>query len=277
MLPGTYVPGIVFVCTTEHPIHRRHNYIPFHSTMMKKAVATTFPTVSAFIIVALLNERSVAFSLIRVPKTTIRVPYQKIKIISRFQQRQNYYPDHHRRRRRRLLNSHFRFERRSTTEDQEAFLHMEPCPDSMENSSLPISDWTLEGEEIIQGDNCLLVYDDSTDSDKENPPETATYSITNSDDTKSPNYLPYDEDASEMELIMDKVLRFTPFFLPALAYCLYDPTASIFASAIDFLSSNNWVAVDGGAYQAQIIAPAINGVVVSCKCRQAGRQNRQDC
>jgi hypothetical protein len=232
--------------------------------MMKKAVATTFPTVAAFafVILALINERSVAFSLIS--KTTI--PYQII--ISRFQQRQNYYPDHHRCR---LLNSHFCFERRSTTEDQEDFLQIEPILASMENSSWSVSDWTLQCEDTIQGDNCLLVFDDSTDSDKRTPPETASYSITNNDDIKSPNYLPYDEDAFEMELIIDKVLRFTPFFLPALAYCLYDPTAIIFASAIDFLGSNNWVAVDGGAYQAQIIAPAINGVVVACKCRQGGR------
>jgi hypothetical protein len=233
--------------------------------MMTKAVATTFPTVSAFIILALLNERSVAFSLI--PKTTI--PYQIT--ISRFQRRQNYYPDHHRRR---LLNS-----KRSTIEDQEAVLNIEPSPTSIKNSSLSISDWTHQGKEICHGDNCLLVFDDSTDSDsdEETPPETASYRITKNDDTKSRTYLPYDEDAFEMELIMDKVLRFSPFFIPALAYGLYDPTASLFASTIDLLGSNNWVAVDGGAYQAQIIAPAINGVVLPCKCRQAGRQNRQDC
>jgi hypothetical protein len=51
--------------------------------------------------------------------------------------------------------------------------------------------------------------------------------------------------------------------LPFFAYTMYDPTAQLFATAIDVLrGSNNWVAVDGGAYQAKIIAPVINGVVV---------------
>eukprot|EP00980_Cylindrotheca_fusiformis_P010384 scaffold2308_cov103-Cylindrotheca_fusiformis.AAC.3 len=88
----------------------------------------------------------------------------------------------------------------------------------------------------------------------------------------SPRFLPYDEDATQMELLMDKTLRLTPFFLPVLAFNLYDPTAALFADVIELLSNNNnWVAVDGGLYQATIIAPAINGVVIACKKRvQAG-------
>jgi hypothetical protein len=53
-----------------------------------------------------------------------------------------------------------------------------------------------------------------------------------------------------------------PLAIPILAYSLYDLTAELFATTLEVLGNNNWVAVDGGAYQAKIIAPAINGVVV---------------
>lgn len=54
-----------------------------------------------------------------------------------------------------------------------------------------------------------------------------------------------------------------PIISPILAYQTYDDIASIFNSFIDFLNSDRkWVPVDGGAYQARIIAPAINGIVV---------------
>lgn len=61
---------------------------------------------------------------------------------------------------------------------------------------------------------------------------------------------------------IEKGLRWIPMLIPVLAYVMYDPTAASFASILDSLANNNFVAVDGGAYQAKIIAPAINGVVV---------------
>ena len=60
----------------------------------------------------------------------------------------------------------------------------------------------------------------------------------------------------------DNFIYWTPVFIPILAYLTYDPFAEGFAYCLDRLANNNWVAVDGGAYQAKIIAPAINGVVV---------------
>lgn len=93
----------------------------------------------------------------------------------------------------------------------------------------------------------------------------ASETSSHADKLASTSYLRYDEDASEMELIMDKVLLFAPFFMPLIAYSMYDPTAIAFAATIEFLTTNNWVAVDGGAYQAMIIAPVINGIVVPCK------------
>jgi hypothetical protein len=54
--------------------------------------------------------------------------------------------------------------------------------------------------------------------------------------------------------------------IPIVAYTLYDPTATLFSTTLDAARrsvNNNWIAVGGGAYQAKIIAPAINGVVVA--------------
>jgi hypothetical protein len=63
-------------------------------------------------------------------------------------------------------------------------------------------------------------------------------------------------------IAIDNAIRWAPAFIPVMAYTLYDPTAAAFARTLDALANNNWVAVDGGTYQASIIAPAINGVVI---------------
>lgn len=60
----------------------------------------------------------------------------------------------------------------------------------------------------------------------------------------------------------DIALRYLPFVMPLFAYSTYETTAMIFEKTVEFLSHNNWVAVDGGQYQANIITPAINGLVV---------------
>jgi hypothetical protein len=62
--------------------------------------------------------------------------------------------------------------------------------------------------------------------------------------------------------VVDTVLRFLPFIMPVFAYFTYEPTAKLFNIMVEIISSNNWVAVDGGQYQATIITPAINGLVV---------------
>lgn len=53
-----------------------------------------------------------------------------------------------------------------------------------------------------------------------------------------------------------------PVVTPLLGFLLYEDVAKLFSWSIDVLGSNTWVAVDGGEYQAKIIAPSINGVVV---------------
>jgi Protein of unknown function (DUF4239) len=63
-------------------------------------------------------------------------------------------------------------------------------------------------------------------------------------------------------IFFEDLLRFSPFVIPILAFTLYDAIAVNFAKILDLMANVNWVAVDGGAYQAKIIAPAINGIVV---------------
>lgn len=54
-----------------------------------------------------------------------------------------------------------------------------------------------------------------------------------------------------------------PIMTPFLAYMTYDDVARTFSAIFDLLARDRkWIPVDGGAYQAKIIAPAINGIVV---------------
>ena len=62
--------------------------------------------------------------------------------------------------------------------------------------------------------------------------------------------------------VVDLILKYLPFIMPVIAYFTYESTAKIFNGMVEIISSNNWVAVDGGQYQATIITPAINGLIV---------------
>lgn len=54
-----------------------------------------------------------------------------------------------------------------------------------------------------------------------------------------------------------------PIVTPFISYLSYDYVAKSFEFFMEFLSEQkNWIAVDGGAYQAKIIAPLMNGIVV---------------
>ena len=61
---------------------------------------------------------------------------------------------------------------------------------------------------------------------------------------------------------LDLVLRYLPIIMPLVAYATYESTAKAFDTVVEAISGNSWVAVDGGQYQATIITPAINGLVV---------------
>ena len=66
----------------------------------------------------------------------------------------------------------------------------------------------------------------------------------------------------DFAITMDDAMRLTPFIVPVVAYAFYDDIASSFAFLLDITAKRNFVSVDGGAYEAKIIAPAINGVVI---------------
>lgn len=70
------------------------------------------------------------------------------------------------------------------------------------------------------------------------------------------------EGLSKVPAFAESLLRWSPVLIPILAYQMYDPVAELFAGVLDSMSNRNWVVVDGGAYQAKIIAPAINGVIM---------------
>lgn len=54
-----------------------------------------------------------------------------------------------------------------------------------------------------------------------------------------------------------------PIITPIIAFLSYDMIATSFRGLVESLSwERAWVPVDGGAYQAKIITPAINGVVL---------------
>jgi hypothetical protein len=65
-------------------------------------------------------------------------------------------------------------------------------------------------------------------------------------------------------LTFDGFVRLIPIVNPIVAFYSYEDLARTVDVLTEFLSptQNSWVPVDGGAYQARIIAPAINGVVV---------------
>jgi hypothetical protein len=62
--------------------------------------------------------------------------------------------------------------------------------------------------------------------------------------------------------LIDAFLFYIPILSPILAFFTYETVAAVSDDTIHFLAQNTWVAVDGGIYEAKMIAPAINGVVV---------------
>jgi Protein of unknown function (DUF4239) len=58
------------------------------------------------------------------------------------------------------------------------------------------------------------------------------------------------------------VVNLLPIVSPVAAYFTYEELAQQMNWFVELLSDNTWVAVDGGDYQAKLITPAINGVVV---------------
>lgn len=97
------------------------------------------------------------------------------------------------------------------------------------------------------GETCFVSHSSSISSD----PESSRFLAS----------LPFNTRIPPVQAL-DLALRFIPVVMPVLAYWTYEPTAKVFERTVEYISNNNWVAVDGGQYQANIITPAINGLVV---------------
>lgn len=122
---------------------------------------------------------------------------------------------------------------------------------------------TFDGED--EEELCFL--DDLPGTDAE---QTCFVSSTSSsstiDDDENPSSRPYNKrriiSSPPTIVSMELALKYLPFLMPIIAYSSYESTARSFNRLVEFISDNNWIAVDGGQYQAEIITPAINGLVV---------------
>jgi hypothetical protein len=122
---------------------------------------------------------------------------------------------------------------------------------------------TFDGED--EEELCFLDDLPGTDAEQTCFMSSRTSSST-FDDDDNPSSLPYNKrriiSSSPTIISMEFVLKYLPFLMPIIAYSTYESTARSFNRLVEFISDNNWIAVDGGQYQAEIITPAINGLVV---------------
>ncbi len=113
---------------------------------------------------------------------------------------------------------------------------------------------------------CFLDDLPGTDAEQTCFMSSTTSSSTFDDDDDNPSSLPYNKrriiSSSPTIISMELALKYLPFLMPIIAYSTYESTARSFNRLVEFISDNNWIAVDGGQYQAEIITPAINGLVV---------------
>jgi hypothetical protein len=121
----------------------------------------------------------------------------------------------------------------------------------------------FEGED--EEELCFLDDLPGTDAEQTCFMASRTLSSTFNDDD-NPSSLPYNKrriiSSPPTIVSMEIALKYLPFLMPIIAYSTYESTARLFDRLVEFISDNNWIAVDGGQYQAEIITPAINGLVV---------------
>lgn len=110
-----------------------------------------------------------------------------------------------------------------------------------------------EFDKPCAGESCSLDHHDD-------PKSTFFTSTINDEDIFYLNSQPVT--ITQQNSLLNPVLAI-PIITPFLAYLTYDDVARVFSAIFDILAlERKWVPVDGGAYQAKIIAPAINGIVV---------------
>ena len=102
-----------------------------------------------------------------------------------------------------------------------------------------------EDECIVEGESCYLDHHEEED------------------EIGFLTSVPISKAQSENSLLNPVLIA--PIITPILAYTTYDSVAKSFNTLFLLMSlDNSWIPVDGGAFQAKIIAPAINGIVVPC-------------
>jgi Protein of unknown function (DUF4239) len=108
--------------------------------------------------------------------------------------------------------------------------------------SLKTTTTTKAKEEDPDGELCLLPFSDD-DDEQERPLK---------------DFRKEQEGSKQL----DRFVNIIPIVVPVLAYFAYENVAQVADILADTLASRNFVEVDGGSYRAQIIAPAINGIVI---------------
>ena len=90
---------------------------------------------------------------------------------------------------------------------------------------------------------------------------------TNLQSTNNPNS-PFEP--SKMGLNKNPALQpilLLPILFPITSFLFYTPIASGFRTLLEVLNTDrNWIPVDGGAYQIEILTPSINGIVLPSLC-----------
>jgi len=112
--------------------------------------------------------------------------------------------------------------------------------------------------ESTNGDFVLLI-DDETDCFHD---VEMDYAGLKSEDYERRWWSSLNDDQKRGTRMVDALLVFIPVVIPLVGYFTYEPVAAAFDAFVDFLSSKNWVSVDGRQLQTQVLTPAVNGIVV---------------
>jgi len=135
----------------------------------------------------------------------------------------------------------------------------------------PSSTTYFDGVEELEEIQCVLVPETDFDDDSDDYGginDTCGIGDDDSIDKKIPssslNRLLMSQEEKDKTEFIDRNVVLLPVIIPVLAYFTYEDVAKWSGWIMDHLSTNkNWVSVDGGQYEAKILAPAINGIVIS--------------
>ncbi|KAJ8611301.1 hypothetical protein CTAYLR_006601 [Chrysophaeum taylorii] len=70
------------------------------------------------------------------------------------------------------------------------------------------------------------------------------------------------QDLEAQTRTFDATLAALPFVMPTLAFASYEFVARETREALDLFGGRNWLSIDGNAYEIEILAPLVNGVVM---------------